>query len=87
MSAKGVSPDPEKTVEGKNYNNENSGKLCHHGFHDFFTQHGPLPLLPEVLRNSCSTGTCDLPDMYACSPWALGIHITLITYNYKIYSM
>jgi len=26
----------------------------------------------EVLHNICNMGTYDLPDMYACSPWALG---------------
>ena len=43
----------------------------------------------EVLHNSSNMCICDLPDMYALSPWALGIHImqtphvhvTTITYN------
>ena len=27
-----------------------------------------------MLHISCNIGTRDLPDMYALSPWALGIH-------------
>jgi len=42
----------------------------------------------EVLHNICDMGTHDLPDMYACSPWALGIHIRQIThYNYKLWHL
>ena len=33
----------------------------------------------EVLHISCHMGTHDLPDMYALSPRALGIHIRQIT--------
>ena len=33
-----------------------------------------LSALPEVLHKSCNVGTRDLPDMYALSPRALGIH-------------
>jgi len=32
-----------------------------------------------VLHNICNMGTHDLPDMYALSPRALGIHIRQIT--------
>jgi len=32
----------------------------------------------EVLHISCNMCTRDLPDMYALSPWALGIHIRQI---------
>ena len=32
-----------------------------------------------MLHISCNIGTCDLPDMYALSPRALGIHIRQIT--------
>jgi len=32
----------------------------------------------EVLHISCNMCTHDLPDMYALSPWALGIHIRQI---------
>ena len=30
-----------------------------------------LLALREVLHNSCNMGTCDLPEMYARSPWAV----------------
>jgi len=54
----------------------------------------------EVLHNICNMGTHDLPDMYARSPWAAGIHIRQILgcghtyqanhecpcYNYKLYT-
>ena len=33
----------------------------------------------EVLHISCNMGTRDLPNMYALSPRALGIHIRQIT--------
>ena len=33
----------------------------------------------EELCNSCNMGMGDLPDMYAFSPWASGIHIRQIT--------
>jgi len=33
----------------------------------------------EVLHNICNMGTSDLPDMYARSPQAFGIHIRQIT--------
>jgi len=32
----------------------------------------------EVLHISCNMCTCDLPNMYALSPRALGIHIRQI---------
>jgi len=37
----------------------------------------------EVLHNSCNIGTCDLPDMYACSPRA---HITTIKINKRCFN-
>ena len=39
-----------------------------------------LSALMEVLHSSCNMGTHDLPDMYGCSPQALGIHIRQITH-------
>jgi len=45
----------------------------------------------KVLHISCNMCTRDLPDMYALSPWALGIHIRQIpcahvtTITYCIY--
>ena len=33
----------------------------------------------EQLHDSCNMGTCDLSDMYALSPLALGMHIRQIT--------
>ena len=35
-----------------------------------------------MLHISCNIGTRDLPDMYALSPRALGIHIRQITRAY-----
>ena len=35
-----------------------------------------------MVHISCNIGTCDLPDMYALSPRALGIHIRQITRAY-----
>ena len=48
--------------------------------------------VPEVIHITCNTGARDSPDMYALSPWALGMHIrqiprayvTTITCTYKI---
>ena len=34
--------------------------------------------VPEVLHITCNICTHDLPDMYALSPWASGIHIRQI---------
>ena len=31
-----------------------------------------------MIHNTCNMGACDLPDMYALSPRALGIHIRQI---------
>ena len=36
----------------------------------------------DFLHYSCNIGTCDLPDMYAQSPRAKGIHIRQITSAY-----
>ena len=41
----------------------------------------------KVLHNTCNMCTCDLPDMnalisWACSPWALNIHIRQIPHAY-----
>ena len=32
----------------------------------------------EVLHISSNMGTWEFPDVYVCSPWALGIHIRKI---------
>ena len=34
--------------------------------------------MPEVIHNTCNMGARDLPDMYALSPRASGIHIRQI---------
>ena len=45
-----------------------------------------LLALTEILHSSCKIGTRDLPELYACGPWAapwtLGIHFRQITCAY-----
>ena len=35
-----------------------------------------------MLHISCNMGTCDLPEVYAQSPQAVGMHIRQITHAY-----